>query len=64
MARYAVYNLHLLRTVVSQEHPDWSSDRVSEFAERLRRELHRLNRAWLRSQERFRNVELVGLIKR
>lgn len=56
-----LYSLLRLKRLILNEHPELSEAELDDRATRLRRELHRLDKAWERSQQRFMEwSELVG----
>ncbi|MBI3927284.1 MAG: hypothetical protein HY319_17235 [Armatimonadetes bacterium] len=50
-----LYNLNRLIRMFLDDHPDWSWDLARDRAIVLRRELHRLDQSWYRSNNRYRD---------
>lgn len=53
------YNLKILARTFLDEHPEWKPQEATEHAVVLRRELHRLNKSWWRSQRRFHEKNIL-----
>jgi hypothetical protein len=51
---HPLYNLTTLRAAIQKEHPNWLAPETLALAVRVRKELHRLNRSWSRSEATWR----------
>jgi hypothetical protein len=57
---HPLYNLNNLQAAIQQEHPNWLALETLALAVRLRKELHRFNRSWLRSEAKWRRYVVLS----